>query len=182
MNIITKNSLILFLLSLGLVFNLACSGADGTVDFNESGDANANLEDAELDEEMDEEFDEEDEMDEELDEEMDPEAEDPNAEPVDPNAPANDQPADNGNNGGNNNADQGNQASDQQLAAGASLYSSNCSGCHGPLDRSNVKNTTTSRVQRAIDSNAGGMGFLSNLTAEEIGNIVGALSQDGTIR
>lgn len=56
---------------------------------------------------------------------------------------------------------------------GAGLYGANCAGCHG-IDGSggstgvNVQGAIPSEIQDAIDTNAGGMGFLSTLTPEEV--------------
>jgi len=61
---------------------------------------------------------------------------------------------------------------------GAALYASSCSGCHGPITaitRMPVSNRTVADIRRAIDSNKGGMGFLSSLTDAELQAIVDAM-------
>lgn len=60
---------------------------------------------------------------------------------------------------------------------GAALYASKCASCHGQLGSSDVKGTTVSKTQSAIDKNAGGMGTLSNLSAAEIQAITNALAR-----
>jgi len=44
------------------------------------------------------------------------------------------------------------------------LYNQNCSGCHG----SGKQGKSAATIQAAINSNTGGMGFLSSLTAAQI--------------
>ncbi|MGB7292258.1 MAG: c-type cytochrome [Thermodesulfobacteriota bacterium] len=56
---------------------------------------------------------------------------------------------------------------------GAALYQVNCSACHGPdgsggFTMVNVQGATAGQIQNAIDTNAGGMGFLSSLTPAEV--------------
>jgi len=63
---------------------------------------------------------------------------------------------------------------------GASLYQSNCSNCHGSLANSNQAGASATLIQNAIDSDTGGMGVLSSLTAQEIQAIADALSGGGT--
>jgi len=62
---------------------------------------------------------------------------------------------------------------------GAALYAARCSGCHGPINairQMPVSNRTATGIQRAIDSNKGGMGFLSTLTAGEVQAIAAAMT------
>ncbi|HEY5601844.1 MAG TPA: c-type cytochrome [Gammaproteobacteria bacterium] len=59
---------------------------------------------------------------------------------------------------------------------GATLYQQNCSGCHGALANSNQAGATVNEIQNAINSNRGGMGQLSSLTAAQIQAIAAALS------
>ena len=60
---------------------------------------------------------------------------------------------------------------------GATLYSTNCAGCHGPLATSAKQGITIARLQAGIAANATtGMGFLSSLTVSEIQAIVTALT------
>ena len=58
---------------------------------------------------------------------------------------------------------------------GAALYTSKCAGCHGILAESAKRGATAAEIQAAIQSNAGGMGSLSSLTALEIQTIATAL-------
>jgi predicted CxxxxCH...CXXCH cytochrome family protein len=58
---------------------------------------------------------------------------------------------------------------------GVSLYTSECSGCHGPLATTAKSGRTATQIQAAISNNTGGMGFLSTLTASEIQAIVRVL-------
>jgi mono/diheme cytochrome c family protein len=58
------------------------------------------------------------------------------------------------------------------VPTGAALYSTNCESCHGPLLSSTKLGADTIRIQNAITSNSGGMGFLATLTATEIQAIV----------
>ena len=59
---------------------------------------------------------------------------------------------------------------------GATLYATNCAGCHGTLASSTKQGTTLTRLQTAIAGNIGGMGFLSTLTAAQQQAIVTALA------
>jgi mono/diheme cytochrome c family protein len=59
---------------------------------------------------------------------------------------------------------------------GATLYASNCASCHGPLASSTKKGVSIARLQLAISSDVGGMGFLSKLSVSEIQAIVTALT------
>ena len=63
---------------------------------------------------------------------------------------------------------------------GATLYTNNCSGCHGPLATSSKLNRTATQIQNAINANAGGMGGLSGLTATQVQAIADALAGGGT--
>jgi mono/diheme cytochrome c family protein len=59
---------------------------------------------------------------------------------------------------------------------GATLYSQNCSSCHGTLDNSEVTGKSASSIQKAIDNDKGGMGSLSNLTSAQVQAIAGVLA------
>ncbi|MCM2311077.1 MAG: DUF5666 domain-containing protein, partial [Steroidobacteraceae bacterium] len=62
---------------------------------------------------------------------------------------------------------------------GAALYASNCSGCHGAITAIRLmpaSNRNVADIQRAIGSNKGGMGFLSNLTAAQLQAIADAMA------
>lgn len=61
-------------------------------------------------------------------------------------------------------------------ADGATLYDTNCGGCHGPLVTSTKKGMTATRLQAAVSGNIGGMGYLSTLTAAENQAIVDAMA------
>jgi mono/diheme cytochrome c family protein len=61
-------------------------------------------------------------------------------------------------------------------ANGTALYSSDCAGCHGSLATSSKLGATTTRIQSAINSNTGGMGSLSALSAADIQAISTALA------
>jgi len=63
---------------------------------------------------------------------------------------------------------------------GATLYSNNCSGCHGPLASSSKLNRSASQIQAAIDANTGGMSGLSTLTPTEVQAIADALTGGGS--
>jgi mono/diheme cytochrome c family protein/chitodextrinase len=62
---------------------------------------------------------------------------------------------------------------------GATLYTNNCSGCHGPLASSSKLNRSASQIQAAINANTGGMGGLSSLTTAEVQAIADALASTG---
>ena len=62
---------------------------------------------------------------------------------------------------------------------GATLYSNNCSGCHGPLSSSSKLDRSAAQIQAAINANTGGMGGLSFLTATNVQAIADALSTTG---
>ncbi|MDA8078078.1 MAG: c-type cytochrome [Nitrospiraceae bacterium] len=67
-------------------------------------------------------------------------------------------------------------ASHADAVDGAALYNTNCSGCHGPLASSSKLGRTAAQIQNAINSNMGGMGFLSSLTTADIQAIATALA------
>jgi predicted CxxxxCH...CXXCH cytochrome family protein len=58
---------------------------------------------------------------------------------------------------------------------GATLYGTNCSSCHGQLASTTKAGRTAAEIQTAIDTNLGGMGFLSSLTPEEVQAIADVL-------
>lgn len=58
---------------------------------------------------------------------------------------------------------------------GTALYAANCAGCHGVIAASVKSGAGFSRVQNAINSNTGGMGYLSTLTAADIESITAVL-------
>ena len=63
---------------------------------------------------------------------------------------------------------------------GAALYTSNCAGCHGALATSSKIGVTLARLQAAISSNVGTMGFLSGvLNDAQMQAIVAALAASG---
>ncbi|ORJ63354.1 c-type cytochrome [Geothermobacter hydrogeniphilus] len=72
-----------------------------------------------------------------------------------------------GNGGGNNGG--------SMPADGTTLYGANCAGCHGDLANTVKPGRTSTQIQAAIDSNTGGMGYLSNLTMQEVQAIADAL-------
>ena len=57
---------------------------------------------------------------------------------------------------------------------GAALYTSNCSGCHGPLATSSKRGASATAISDAIAGNRGGMGSIS-LTPAQIAAIAAAL-------
>jgi hypothetical protein len=59
---------------------------------------------------------------------------------------------------------------------GPLLYDLTCSGCHGPLDSSEVGGEDADEIREKIDEDEGGMGPLSVLTAAEIEAIAAALA------
>jgi mono/diheme cytochrome c family protein len=59
---------------------------------------------------------------------------------------------------------------------GPTLYTANCSACHGPLASSAKAGATASQIQTAITSNTGGMGSFSSLTPAQVSLIAGALA------
>lgn len=64
-------------------------------------------------------------------------------------------------------------------STGATLYTSYCSGCHGPLASSTVKGATATQIQSAI-STVSAMHSLSTLTSTQIQAIAAALSGSTT--
>jgi mono/diheme cytochrome c family protein len=59
---------------------------------------------------------------------------------------------------------------------GATLYTQKCQGCHGPIAPIFNRNArTASNIQTAINSNKGGMGSLSTLTAADVQAIADAI-------
>jgi predicted CxxxxCH...CXXCH cytochrome family protein len=58
---------------------------------------------------------------------------------------------------------------------GAALYSSNCAGCHQPLDTTGKPGRSADQIQAAIDGNIGNMGYLSTLTPGEVQAIADVL-------
>lgn len=65
-------------------------------------------------------------------------------------------------------------------ADGAALYASNCAACHGSLATSSKTGLTLTRLQTAISSNIGGMGFLASMTSAQQQSIVTALNPGST--
>ena len=59
---------------------------------------------------------------------------------------------------------------------GAALYAANCAGCHGVLASSTKTGRSSTQIQNAINGNAGGMGYLSTLTATQVSAIATALT------
>ncbi len=59
---------------------------------------------------------------------------------------------------------------------GTALYTANCARCHGAFALSSKAGVTISRLQNAISSNAGGMGWFSGLSVGEVQAIVAALT------
>jgi mono/diheme cytochrome c family protein len=60
---------------------------------------------------------------------------------------------------------------------GAALYTAKCQSCHGAIQPIFSRNARdAARIQAAIDSNKGGMGFLSTLTAAEVQAIAAAVT------
>lgn len=59
---------------------------------------------------------------------------------------------------------------------GAAAYAASCAACHRPLVTSTKSGTTTARLDSAITNNAGGMGFLSNLTTTVKNAIIAVLA------
>jgi mono/diheme cytochrome c family protein len=71
------------------------------------------------------------------------------------------------------------QAVASTLAAaptGTLLYVNNCAGCHGVITASAKIGADFSRIQNAITSNTGGMGFLATLITEDIQSIAAVLT------
>lgn len=67
------------------------------------------------------------------------------------------------------------QSADQG-GAGVDLYVANCAGCHGLLDSSDVAGESAAEIAEAIAEDEGGMGFLADLTAEQLTAIAEVLS------
>ncbi len=63
---------------------------------------------------------------------------------------------------------------------GATLYDTNCAGCHGAGANSTKAGADAIRINNAIIGNVGNMGFLSTLTADEINAIASYLMSVGT--
>jgi mono/diheme cytochrome c family protein len=64
------------------------------------------------------------------------------------------------------------QASTVSTGNGASLYATNCAGCHGAdVAATTIKNGTVPNIKAAIAANTGGMGSLSSLTDDDINAI-----------
>ncbi len=62
-------------------------------------------------------------------------------------------------------------------SAGQSLYSSNCSSCHGSNPaRNGLRGTSAAQIQSAINANRGGMGFLKSLSSQELQSIADYLN------
>ncbi len=59
---------------------------------------------------------------------------------------------------------------------GAALYAANCKACHGAITASTKIGADLTRIQNSISGNAGGMGFLSTLTATDLQAIATALA------
>jgi len=66
------------------------------------------------------------------------------------------------------------------LPDGATLYATDCQGCHGPLTSSTKIGADTTRIQNAVTGNTGGMGYLSTLSATDIQAIADALTPVAT--
>ncbi len=66
--------------------------------------------------------------------------------------------------------------SQSQNVDGASLYSTNCAGCHRALGSSTKVGMTLARLQNATNNNIGGMGYLSQLTVTQQQAIVAVLT------
>jgi mono/diheme cytochrome c family protein len=60
---------------------------------------------------------------------------------------------------------------------GSALYTSRCAGCHGPISPIfKISAKSAQNIQDAINSNRGGMGSLSTLTAAEVQSIAAAIT------
>jgi mono/diheme cytochrome c family protein len=59
---------------------------------------------------------------------------------------------------------------------GPTLYAQSCASCHGSLASSSKIGATATRIQDAVNANAGGMGGLSNLSAAQVQAIANALA------
>jgi hypothetical protein len=60
---------------------------------------------------------------------------------------------------------------------GPLLYGLVCSGCHGPLENSEVEGESAEEIQDNIDEDEGGMGVLEVLTTEEVNALAAALDR-----
>jgi mono/diheme cytochrome c family protein len=59
---------------------------------------------------------------------------------------------------------------------GATIYATNCAGCHGPLATSTKSNMTVARFNASVSSNGvSAMGYLSSLSVADIAALVNAL-------
>ncbi len=58
---------------------------------------------------------------------------------------------------------------------GATIYATNCSGCHGPLATSSKKGLTIARFYAAVTDPATGMGYLSSLSMAEMQAIISVM-------
>ncbi len=59
---------------------------------------------------------------------------------------------------------------------GATIYASNCAGCHGPLETSTKKGISIARFYNAVTSNSvTGMGYLSKLSVAEVQALISVL-------
>lgn len=65
-----------------------------------------------------------------------------------------------------------------QIGKGMNLYELHCASCHSNIENSDVSGVSSASIQHAIDRNFGGMGFLSDLSSEEIAMIAAALNPD----
>ena len=59
---------------------------------------------------------------------------------------------------------------------GVALYAANCASCHGALATSAKRGRTAAQIQTAINTNTGGMGFLSSLTSAQVQAIADVLN------
>jgi mono/diheme cytochrome c family protein len=59
---------------------------------------------------------------------------------------------------------------------GATLYATDCAGCHGALATSAKAGATAARIQTAISNNTGGMGTLSSLSTTQVAAIASSLA------
>lgn len=66
-------------------------------------------------------------------------------------------------------------ASTPVVLNGFALYADNCERCHRAIGNTDINNRSAAGIQRAIDNNEGGMGFLSSLSADEVQAISDAL-------
>ena len=59
---------------------------------------------------------------------------------------------------------------------GEQLYAVSCAGCHGSGPQSTKRGRSAGQIQNAINSNTGGMGILSSLSAQEVAAIAAYLN------